>query len=193
MDMPAFTFKSLEPLLAAGKGGMVLMDTKGPMMVRTTVGLLDVLLKGRDLSGLMVLTDRPYMFVSRLLDKQGIPQGKLRYLDAVSGISGEEPAEACNLETLSSPFCGSLVHEVFVSSGMGSTVRELGFVLVDNLNSLSTLVSDRCIHSFLEGLRTTVERNQGMVSIVVADRERLLTLGNIVDDLGFMKIDAIDL
>jgi len=165
---------------AANAGGVYILDVKCTQMTRTLVDVLRHLLNEREESGVLFSVDRPSAFLSRLLERQGVPQDRLLYLDAVTNISGEGFAQNDKLELFSSPFCINLFSE-FVSchSDRVATGRK-GFVIVDNLGALKPYMTNPCVERMVGALKTLGRDNPDFKCIFVMDKSSAPELYDIV-------------
>ena len=138
--------------LAFEDKGLILISVAYPKMVRAIVDILTILLKEKNLSGIFISLDRPHTYIARILEKRGVPQEKLTYIDTVIGISGEKSGAEDNLVQLTSPFCINILSDVFSPDFFEKRDSKPGFIVVDNLSALRAFVSDPCIERFLKDL-----------------------------------------
>jgi hypothetical protein len=165
---------------ASGSGGAYVLDVKCTQMTRTLVDVLRHLLNEREESGVVFSVDRPSFYLSRLLERQGVPQDRLMYLDAVSNISGEGFAQNDKLELFSSPFCVNLFSELVSCHSDKVAAGKKGFVVVDNLGALKPYMSNPCVERMVNALKSLGRDNPDFKCIFVMDKESTPDLYEIV-------------
>jgi hypothetical protein len=155
---------------ASGSGGVYVLDVKCTQMTRALVEILKHLTSEKEESGVVFSVDRPSAFLSRMLERQGVPQDKLMYLDAVTNISGEAFAANDKLELFSSPFCVNLFSE-FVSCHSDKVAGgRKGFVVVDNLGALQPYMTNPCVERMVTALQTLGRDNPHFKCVFVMDK-----------------------
>jgi hypothetical protein len=179
----------VKALLANPEPGILLINVRSVRMMKLMVDILRTLLKDMQQKGVVLTIDRPHTYIQKLLEKQGIPQDKLMYLDAVLNISGEKTHAESNLELLSSPFCVNLLYEAFSSENCRETIKRSGFIFVDNLSVLQTYVTDNCIENFLNTVKKLGENAGSMKCILFIDREAHTALFDIVKKIGAREVE----
>ena len=138
--------------LAFEDRGLILVSVAYPKMVKAIIDILTILLQEKNLSGIFISLDRPHTYIARILEKRGVPQGNLTYIDTVIGISGEKSRSEDNLVQLTSPFCMNIMADVFSPDFFEKRDFKPGFIVVDNLGALRAFVPDSCIERFLKDL-----------------------------------------
>ncbi len=173
---------------ASGVGGVYVLDVKCTQMTRTLVEVLRHLLNEREESGVVFSVDRPSAFLSRLLERQGVPQDRLLYLDAVTNISGEGFAQNDKLELFSSPFCVSLFTEFVSCHSDKVAAGRNGFVVVDNLSALKPYMTNPCVERMVNALATLGQGNPDFKCIFVMDKGSTPELYDIVMRHGAQEV-----
>jgi len=156
--------------LAFEERGFILVTIATPKMLRVIIDILTVLLREEHKSGIVISVDRPHSYLARLLEKRGVPQDNLTYIDTVIGISGEALGSESNLVQLASPFCMSILSNVFSTGLYDKKDTYPGFIVVDNVGALKSFVSDSCIERFLKELNDVKEMMAGGKCIIVMDK-----------------------
>jgi hypothetical protein len=167
----------------SGRKGLFLVDIKFTMMTRALVELLDHLLKEKKQSGVLISIDRPHVFVSKLMEKRGIPAEKLVFVDAVTNISGEPAMSTEKLDLLASPFCINFLNGFAQCHASKLTESSNGFVLLDNLAALLPYMTEACIKKFIGILQ-----NLDTECIIVLDKERHRPLFDMLSAGGAKEI-----
>jgi hypothetical protein len=172
----------------SGEGGVFVLDVKCTQMTRVLVDILRHLTGEKDGSGVVFSVDRPSAFLSRLLERQGVPQDRLLYLDAVTGISGEEPGRVDRLELFSSPFCVNLFSEFVSCHSEKVAAGSKGFVVVDNLGALKPYMTNPCVERMVGALTRLGGDAPGFKCIFVMDRGSTPELYDIVVRHGAKEV-----
>jgi len=175
---------------ASGGGGVFVLDVKCTQMTRTLIDVLRHLLNEREESGVVFSVDRPSAFLSRLLERQGVPQDRLLYLDAVTNISGEDFAPSDKLELFSSPFCVNLFSEFVSCHSDKVAAGRKGFVVVDNLAALKPYMTDPCVERMVNALSTLGRGNPDFKCIFVMDKSSTPELYDIVLRHGGREVSS---
>ncbi|MGQ9582130.1 MAG: hypothetical protein ACUVV6_01275 [Thermoplasmatota archaeon] len=173
--------------LIAGEG-LVVLCVKYPMISKAMVELLRTLLSDSAQSGVVVSLDRPSEYISRLLERHGVPQDRLLYIDAVARISGETLPQSGRADELPTPFCINLLSDFVTLCGPRIKEKRSGFLLVDNLGALTPYVSDECLKRFLESLVALGASVPGLRCIFVLDREHHRQLYELVKRMGAREV-----
>jgi hypothetical protein len=140
-----------EELGAAAKTGrgLSVLNVRFTQMTRALVAILDFLLRQQKRAGLLISIDRPHTFINRLLEKHGVPQERLMYLDTVTNLSGEPAIDSDKLELLASPFCVNFLTTFRDCHSTKAAASGAGFILVDNLCALSTYMTEECVEKLI--------------------------------------------
>jgi archaellum biogenesis ATPase FlaH len=171
---------NLERELAPLAGKKVLLTSNYIYLNKVSLCILKLLLSVRKLKGIYIAVDRPYTYTSRLLEKHGIPQDNLFFLDAVSNISSEKIVTAKNAELINSPFCSYILEDALAKlTNNGGRLENVDFIFLDNLTVMLTYMDDKCLYGFL-----------GQFVIKLASENRTLTL-TMVDKDAHPKIYAM--
>ena len=166
-----------------GKKGLYIVDVRFTMMTKVLVELLVHLLKEKGQAGVLISVDRPYVFVSRLMEKHKIPAGKLVFVDAVTNISGEPALSTEKLDLLASPFCINFLSGFTQCHASKMAASSGGFVLLDNLAALLPYMTEECIKKFVGILQ-----NLDTECIIVLDKERHRPLFDMLSAGGAREI-----
>ena len=170
----------LDKELTPHMGKKVLLTANYIYLNKVSVALLKLLLVTKHAKGIYIAVDRPYTYTSRLLQKQGVPQENLFYLDAVSNISSENIKKSCNAELINGPFCSHLLEDTLSKlTANGGRLDGVDFVYLDNLTVMLTYMDEKCLYGFL-----------GQFVIKLSKEGRTLTL-TMVDKVAHPKVYAI--
>ena len=168
--------------------GLVVCSVRYPMISKVMVELLEALLRGAGLAGAILSIDRPHTYISHLLEKRGVPQEKLVYIDAVTRISGEAPPSTGGSELLPAPFCVNILSDFMTVCGPKIAEKRAGFLLVDNLSALTPYVSEECMRRFLENLVQLGRQVPGLRCVFVLDRQSHSHLYELLKKMGAREV-----
>ncbi len=168
--------------------GLVVCCVRYPMIARAMVELLRALLNDQERGGVVVSIDRPSDYIFRLLERHGVPQERVLYIDAVARISGETLPRRAGAEELATPFCLNLLTDFAAVCGPRIKERSTGFLLVDNLSALAPYVSEECLRRFIESLVALSGSVPGLKCIFVLDRECHRSLYEMVRRMGAREV-----
>lgn len=162
---------NLERELAPHEGKKVLLTANYIYLNKVVVCLLKYLLVVKHASGVYIAVDRPYMYTSRLLAKQGVPQDHLFYLDAVSNISSEKFLKAGNAELLDGPFCSYILEEALAKlTNNGGRMDNVDFVFLDNLTVMLSYMDEKCLYGFLSQFVIKLSKEGRMLTLTLVDK-----------------------
>jgi hypothetical protein len=171
----------------SGKRGLFIVNIRYNMMTKALVGILDHLLRVNGQPGALISIERPHIFVSKLMEKHGIPTDKLVYLDAVTNISGEPGVASESLDLLASPFCVNFMSGFTTCHAAKVAVSSRGFILMDNLAALAPYMSEACIDRFV-GLLKSLDTE----CIIVLDKDKHRSLFDILMNNGATELTMTD-
>jgi len=150
----------------------VLLVSRYIYLNKLLIGLLKYLLERKGAKGIYIAVDRPYIYTSRLLEKHGVPQDNLYFLDVVSIISSEKIPKAPNVEMIESPFCMDLHNETFqILDKIGAEKGEMNFVFLDNITVMLNYIDEECLYGFLGKLTIKMAEEGKMVTITIVDKD----------------------
>jgi hypothetical protein len=177
-------------VLAASEGTerhLSVLNVRFTQMTKALVAVLDFLLRRQKRAGLLISIDRPHAFISRLLEKHGIPQETLMYLDTVTNLSGEPAIDSEKLELLASPFCINFLTSFRDCHSTKAMASGGGFILVDNLCALSTYMTEECVEKLIAMLGELKTE-----CLIVLDKDRHGWLFDALVKRGASEIDLGD-
>jgi len=157
--------------LGPHEGKKVLLTANYIYLNKVIVCLLKYLLFIKHMKGVYIAVDRPYTYTSRLLEKQGIPQEHLFYLDAVSKISSEKFKEAKNAEQLDGPFCSFVLEDAMARlTKSGGHCDDMNFVFLDNLTVMLSYMDEKCLYGFLGQFVIKLAKDGRMLTLTLVDK-----------------------
>ncbi|MEM4728552.1 MAG: hypothetical protein QXH42_02160 [Thermoplasmata archaeon] len=168
--------------------GFVVCPVRFPMISKVMVGILDKLLRQTQGIGAVLSLDRPHSYISRLLERNGIPQDRILYIDAVMGISGESPEPDGGAEMLPAPFCINILSDFINVCGPRFSEKRPGFLLIDNLSALTSYVSEECLKRFLESLVVLSRQTPGLRCVFVLDKDAHPRIYEMVRAMGAREV-----
>lgn len=133
-------------------GGKLLITVGCKHVLKTNLLLLQFLLNEKKLNGLYICVDIPQQHVEKLLKKYQIKSDKLRYIDAITGLSTLDKEFADNIVFIDNPFNVKLINEAIRKVQADGVKR---FIILDNMATLqfySTEIS-KFFKFFIKSLR----------------------------------------
>ena len=159
--------RELTPL--AGK--KILLTSNYIYLNKVCVALLKLLLVNKHAKGIYIAVDRPYTYTSRLLQKQGVPQENLFYLDAISNISSEKVTNAKNAELIDGPFCSYILEDAISKlTANGGRLDGADFVFLDNLTVMLTYMDEKCLYGFLAQFVIKLSKEGRTLTVTMVDK-----------------------
>ncbi len=143
-------------------------------VIRANITLINILLK-ENLKGIYICINHPSYLVDKLLHTHQIPTQNLSYLDFITPISDVPPTTFGNIYGMDKAFSmGSLIdagnieaEEVFKQ--MDFDLKEIDFIMVDNISNLITYTTQNGIQQFIEGLTKIIKKSTLAYGIVIMD------------------------
>ena len=163
---------NLERELAPLYGKKVLLTSNYVYLNKVSIAILKLLLEKKKLKGVYIAVDRPYTYTSRLLEKHGVSQENLYFLDAVSNISSETVAKAKNAELIDGPFCSYLLEEALGRlTNNGGRLADVDFIFLDNLTVMLNYMDDKCLYGFLGQFVIKLAKEGLTLTLTMVDKE----------------------
>ena len=164
--------RNLERELAPLAGKKILLTSNYVYLNKVSIALLKLLLDKQKLKGVYIAVDRPYTYTSRLLEKHGVPQDKLFFLDAVSNISAEKVTKSKNAEFVDGPFCSFLIEEALAKlTNNGGMHQDVDFIFLDNLTVMLTYMGDKCLYGFLGQFVIKLAKSGRTLTLTMVDKD----------------------
>jgi hypothetical protein len=158
--------------LAPLAGKKVLLTSNYIYLNKVSISILKLLLGTQKLKGVYIAVDRPYTYTSRLLEKHGVPQDNLFYLDAVANISSETVAKAKNAELINGPFCSYLLEDALARlTNSDGKLADVDFIFLDNLTVMLNYMDDKCLYGFLGKFVIRLSKEGRTLTITMVDKD----------------------
>jgi hypothetical protein len=163
---------NLERELAPLYGKKVLLTSNYVYLNKVSIALLKLLLQTKKLKGVYIAVDRPYTYTARLLEKHGISQENLTFLDAVSNISSETVTKAKNAELIDGPFCSYILEEAITRlTNNGGKIADVDFIFLDNLTVMLNYMDDKCLYGFLGQFVIKLAKEGVTLTLTMVDKD----------------------
>jgi len=120
-------------------GGKLLLTVGCRHVLKTNIILLQFLLNEKKLNGLYICVDIPQVHIDRLVKKYNIDHEKLKYIDAITGLSTVEKDQNQNVCYIDNPFNVKIINEA-ISKVQDDGVKR--FVILDNMATLQIYSSE---------------------------------------------------
>ena len=170
----------------------ILVVSKYTERTRVNLMLLKFFLTEMNMRGIFITIDRPHQYIEYLLKLHGIPQDKLLYIDVVSRLSGEislndnsnvffmdGPYEVGFLDKAMDGCCGPEPVIDGVSKNYVN-LKEMDFILVDDIAALSKYLDDDGIKNFIDSYMISIRRLATVIAPLVLDINKNKEMYNIL-------------
>ena len=158
----------------------ILVVSKYTERTRVNLVLLKFFLTEMNMRGIFITIDRPHQYIEYLLKLHGIPQDKLLYIDVVSQLSGEiRLNDEHNVFFMDGPyevgFLDKAMNGCESESAIGDVsknyvnLKEMDFILVDDIAALSKYLDDDGIKQFIDSYMTSIRRLATVIAPLVLD------------------------
>ena len=159
----------------------ILVVSKYTERTRVNLILLKFFLEEMNMRGIFITIDRPHQYIEYLLNLHGVSQKKLLYIDVVSHLSGEVlPNDDSNVFFMDGPyevgFLDTLMGGCYEADPVLGDVsknyvnlKEMDFILVDDIAALSKYLDDDGIKQFIDSYMSSIRRLATVIAPLVLD------------------------
>ena len=159
----------------------ILVVSKYTERTRVNLVLLKFFLTEMNMRGIFITIDRPHQYIEYLLKLHGISQDKLLYIDVVSRLSGEIYLnDNSNVFFMDGPYEVGFLEKVMdgccepepVINGISKNyvnLKEMDFILVDDIAALSKYLDDDGIKQFIDSYMISIRRLATVIAPLVLD------------------------
>ena len=148
-------------------GGKLLISVSSKHVLKTNILILQFLLNEKKLPGLYICVDIPQIHVERLLRKYEIKSDRLKYIDAITGLSTFEQEFNDKIVYIDNPFNVKLINEAIHKVQEDGVKR---FIILDNMATLQFYSSE--IQKFFERFIKSIKEFNMNYLIITVDKER---------------------
>jgi len=175
---------------------IVLLTTKYTNLVRVNLVVLKAFLDDKRKRGVIITIDRPYQYISHLLQLHGIDQANLTYVDVISSHASDSKGGAVTGRFQHSPFHIESLPDLLFSeeSSEGPNSIDIScveFVVIDNISTALTYnTMDSLKGCFSRYTELTRRHKSGpIITILVMDRELHSELFKVISEVSKITID----
>ena len=159
----------------------ILVVSKYTERTRVNLILLKFFLEKMNMRGIFITIDRPHQYIEYLLKLHGISQKKLLYIDVVSSLSGEiRLNDGPNVFFMDGPYEVGFLDKAMdgccepnpVIDGVSKNyvnLKEMDFILVDDIAALSKYLDDDGIKKFIDSYMISIRRLATVTAPLVLD------------------------
>ncbi len=133
--------------------------------------VMDYFVNKKKLNGIYVTMNKPYETLINIFEKNKINTKNVFFVDAISGMLGEEKSEAENCLVLQSP---SALTEMSITISNACNSKKLNFLIMDSLSTLLVYNNEKSTVKFIHYLTAQLRKNRmdGIVLSLEKDMER---------------------